>query len=351
MSTPGEFTHQEIYQQPELWADSFERVRRHKLSFASDVPAVITGAGTSAYAGEAVAAAWHCARGIATTDLLLEDDLPFQDRGLLVSLARSGNSRESAAVVERIQRLRPAVQHFAITCNPEGKLAGMPGVDVLLLDPRTNDRSRAMTSSYSNMVLAGMCVRRAGDLGTPLEAICRRAGKSLPGMDQQAREMAARQVSRAIFLGSGPLYVLAREAGLKVLEMTSGRVSVLMETYLGLRHGPMRYLRPDSLVVCFLSSDPRRLRYERDLLEELRIKKLGRIVAIGSTSSLPESLYDDAVESNAPELPDNLRAPFDIVFAQLLGYHLGLECGVNPDILAPDGFVLPVVPGIQIYPE
>jgi tagatose-6-phosphate ketose/aldose isomerase len=351
MSTPGEFTHQEIYQQPELWADSFERVRRHKLSFPSDVPAVITGAGTSAYAGEAVAAAWHCARGIATTDLLLEEDLPFQDRGLLVSLARSGNSRESAAVVERIQRLRPAVEHFAITCNPEGKLAGMPGVDVLLLNPRSNDRSRAMTSSYSNMVLAGMCIRRANELEQPLAAICRRTEKTLPAMEEQAREMAARQVSRVVVLGTGPLYTLAREAGLKILEMTSGRVPVLIETYLGLRHGPMRFVRPDSPVLCFLSSDPKRLRYEQDVLEELRIKKIGRIVVIGNTDLVPAELYDDAIPSNAPELPDDLRAPFEIVFPQLLGHHAGLACGINPDILAPDGYVLPVVPGLQIYPE
>ena len=50
-------------------------------------------------------------------------------------------------------------------------------------------------------------------------------------------------------------------------------------------------------------------------------------------------------------LTRNERECVEIVFPQILGHHLGLACGVNPDILAPDGYVLPVVPGLQIYPE
>ena len=54
----------------------------------------------------------------------------------------------------------------------------------------------------------------------------------------------------------------ARECALKMLEMTAGRVSTMCESYLGVRHGPMSYIHKDTLVVCFLSSDPMLRAYE-----------------------------------------------------------------------------------------
>jgi tagatose-6-phosphate ketose/aldose isomerase len=95
----------------------------------------------------------------------------------------------------------------------------------------------------------------------------------------------------------------------------------LCETYLGLRHGPLSYLREDTVTVCFVSADEQSRRYEGDLLEELREKRLGRLVGI-----VPEGtswdVFDVVVPALAPDLPESLRAPFEIVFAQLLGYHL-----------------------------
>ena len=55
-----------------------------------------------------------------------------------------------------------------------------------------------------------------------------------------------------------------------MLEMNAGEVWTLAESYLGLRHGPMSAIRPDTLVVAFLSSDPLVRAYERDLLARAR---------------------------------------------------------------------------------
>ena len=78
----------------------------------------------------------------------------------MVSIARSGDSPESMAVVERTHRLRPEVWHLAITCNARGGLATSPLVNSIILDPRTNDESLVMTSSFSNLLLAGLCLAR-----------------------------------------------------------------------------------------------------------------------------------------------------------------------------------------------
>ena len=92
---------------------------------------MLTGAGSSAYAATAIAAAWPGARAIATTDLLLDarpggvPELPAG--GLLISIARSGDSPESVGVVELIQRVRPDVRHLALDVQRARAAGGNEG--------------------------------------------------------------------------------------------------------------------------------------------------------------------------------------------------------------------------------
>ena len=88
-------------------------------------------------------------------------------------------------------------------------------------------------------------------------------------------KVAKEPFKRALFLGSGSRLAAARESALKMLEMTAGRVATMSETYLGVRHGPMSYIHEDTLVVCFLSSDPTLRLYEADMLREFDQKELG----------------------------------------------------------------------------
>jgi tagatose-6-phosphate ketose/aldose isomerase len=83
-----------------------------------------------------------------------------------------------------------------------------------------------------------------------------------------------------VVLSSSPSLGWAREAGLKTLEMTAGRFPVVTETYLGLRHGPMSFVKSDTLVLCLFSSEPVRRFYEADLIHELRAKKIGYLAGI-----------------------------------------------------------------------
>ena len=60
-----------------------------------------------------------------------------------------------------------------------------------------------------------------------------------------------------------------------------GRVSATADTFLGLRHGPMSGVHDDTLVVCFLASDPITRSYELDLIRELNSKNLGARLIVG----------------------------------------------------------------------
>jgi tagatose-6-phosphate ketose/aldose isomerase len=87
--------------------------------------------------------------------------------------------------------------------------------------------------------------------------------------------LARRKFGRAVFLADGCRLEAARELALKMTEMMAGRVVAICETYLGLRHGPMSALHQDTLIVCYLASDPLMRAYERDLIHELNEKRLG----------------------------------------------------------------------------
>lgn len=329
-----------------MWLDTLDRVARSPLRMA--LPALVTGAGTSFYAALAIESAWPGARAVATTDLLLDPPRLAAAARMVVSIARSGDSPESAGVVQSIQHALPEVEHLAITCNAEGKLAHLPGVKTLLLNPRTNDRSLVMTSSFSNLCLAGILIGRRGSWKNELNPICAEYERALPEIDADAERIAALGQGRVVFLASPSLFGAAREAALKVLEMTAGRIAPLAETYLGLRHGPMSFLDGKMPVVCFLSSDPAVQRYELDLVSELRAKRLGRLVGI-APAGVAQDLFDTVVSTSAQGLPDWLRTPFDIVFAQLLGLHLSLRCGLDPDSPSPGSVITRVVQGVTIY--
>ena len=155
-----------------------------------------------------------------------------------------------------------------------------------------------------------------------------------------------------MFLGSGTRYSAAREASLKMLEMTSGRVTTLSESFLGLRHGPMSFVHEDTLVVCQLSSEPRTRAYELDLLAELDRKKLGLCkVIIGE--DVPESAGrrgDEMIQCpGLSELGDDDGAIIFVVVAQLLAFFRCLEEGLHPDSPSEGGVISRVVESFPLH--
>lgn len=348
---PGSPTWNEIQQQPETWLTTLQRVAVESISQEireHGGRAIIAGAGTSAYAAGAIESAWPGSRAIPTTDILTQPASHFQSASVLLSLARSGNSPESVAAVDRIHRFFPQLPQYAITCNAEGALARHPKVRAIVLDPRTNDRSLAMTSSFSNLVLAGLCISDGTQLAKRLPGLCDSVAQRMTLLASQAEVVAETLPSRAVVLASRTLLPCAQEIGLKFLELTAGKVAVLVETFLGLRHGPLSFLNPDTLVLAILSTDARTRAYEDDLLTELRAKRLGRLIGL-APPGVDEALLDEWVPALAPDLPDSLRTPFEVVYGQLLAYHLSRQAGLNPDNPSPGGIITRVVQGVTIH--
>ncbi len=285
--------------------------------------------------------------------------MPIGKPSLMVSLARSGDSPESVGALALVRKLEPEIRHLVLTCNRQGKLArafeGDPNVLVITLDEATNDRSLVMTSSFTNMVLAARFIGLLRD-SSRYASICNDLAHSVSTLLLEQFEflssIAAKPFRRALFLGSGAHYAAAREASLKMLEMTSGRVSATSETFLGLRHGPMSGIHDDTLVVAFLSSDPTIRAYEFDVLKEIEQKKLGMIRCVAG-HAVPEELdrgnYCVIPYQGVRAVDDDDLAVLNVVVGQLLGFFRCLAQELKPDAPSSDGVIRRVVQGFALH--
>jgi len=366
LETGNTHTLPEILQQPETWLNTCNRLIARKDSLrerlAGVAYVVLTGSGSSQFAGE-------CVRAVLEKELRIGvevvDGGALLTRGLaamaavrpamVVSLARSGNSGESVGAVSLLLESAPEVRHLIITCNGEGGLAkALPG-DTVVLDPRTNDRSLVMTSSFTNLVLAA---RFLGLLEEPerYRSICSKLaaiGQDLLARHSGTLERAARaDFDRVVYLGSAVGWSVGRECSLKMLEMTAGRIATIAETYLGLRHGPMSFISSRTLVVCFLSSDPHLREYESDLIRELNRKRLGAMKLLVGENIDRDLLTDGDQAIELPGLAqvgDDDAAVLHVTVGQLLAFFRCIEEGLKPDAPSENGVINRVVEDFPIY--
>ena len=363
-------TYREVVQQPAVWREAAATLATGSDQVAAflepllalpDLRIVLTGAGTSAFAGEVLAPALarilrRRVDAIATTDIvsnprhMFAEDVPT----LLVSFARSGDSPESVAATQLAATCLESVHQLVITCNADGRLAREHSRStsslVLLMPAATNDRGFAMTSSFTSMLLAAWLALAPDQDPRLAERLAAAAERILARSDDLA-QLAARRYDRVVYLGSGSLAGLARESALKLLELTAGKVVSYHDTALGFRHGPKAVLRDGTLVVVYLSNDPYTRQYDQDIAEELR-------AAIGTENVLVVSAAAEDLAAGADswqidgvaDVDDAVLALPFVVIAQLLALRLSVQLGRTPDNPFPDGEVNRVVQGVTIHP-
>jgi tagatose-6-phosphate ketose/aldose isomerase len=364
------WTAREIARQPAMWralAASLDSQRPHIDGFLApllareDLRIILTGAGTSAFAGQILAPGLSraCPRrtdAVATTDLVSNprDYLAEEVPTLLVSFARSGDSPESLAAVRLADEMLSDCSHLVLTCNPDGKLyrdmtdPSGPGAgrsSAVLMPEGTNDMGFAMTSSVTSMVLAALSL-----LGgfQDFDRLADVAEAQLPIVEARARDLVARlHPDRFVYLGSGPLTGLARESALKLLELTAGHLVSYSDSSLGFRHGPKSVLNESTVVVVYLSNDPYTRRYDLDIVQELRDSlPADRVVSIGCKGDPAEETWSFP---NLEMLPDAAVAPVLLVSAQHVALAQSIALGLNPDNPFPARELNRVVQGVTIH--
>jgi tagatose-6-phosphate ketose/aldose isomerase len=288
---------------------------------------------------------------IPTTDIVsapllyLQPDAPT----LLVSFGRSGNSPESIAAIELANEQVNDVHHLLITCNGEGALAKAADSNAhsVVLPEATHDRGFAMTSSFSAMTYAALAIFSGVDkFDDRIEPIATAVADLVENMEPSMAALARRGFKRVVYLGSGSFQALAREAALKLLELTDGRLVTMFDSTLGFRHGPKAIVNKDCLVVVFMSNDPLTRAYDQDMIDELRSDGIaGAVLAISAQSAAEEVIQVRGL-GQADDV--DLLFPY-IVPAQLFALHSSLHAGLDPDTPNKAGTVNRVVEGVRIH--
>ncbi len=372
-----EHTPEEIYGQVELWQDSCGRVEKRIDDIRSLLKpfsewgrntCILTGAGTSEFIG-------YCVDGLFRRNLALptnvfsttrivtnpEDTVIGGSRTLMVSFARSGNSPESTGAVRIADSTSENISHLVVTCNEKGNLMqlieGRKRSLAIPLHHKTNDNGLAMTSSFSNMVVAAQALTHV-DHFQSYTGFCEKlvtCGREVLHSAPDVIEKLCRlDFNRAMFLGSGSNFGTAVESHLKLQELTSGAVMCAYDTFPGLRHGPEAVIDENTVVVAFLSRDPYVQRYEIDLLGELKEKGLGKatLVSCAAATDGIRNLSDYQVQYDPKQicdLPDNLTPPVQVITGQLLGLFKSVQLGFKPDAPSESGVIHRVVKGVKVY--
>lgn len=364
-------TAMEICQQPQVWEKVYKSLlfQQPELNeflngaLAKSERIILIGAGTSAFIGLSLRGTFQRRTGriteaISTTDLVSHPhDYLFENTPtLVISFARSGNSPESEAAVALADRLCKTCYHLIVICNAEGKLAKYPARNkfVFALPKEANDQSLAMTSSYSGMLLAGLLIAELNQLtslGNTIQTLVRYGEKVISYYTQELKKIAEKNFSRAVFLGSGPLFGTATESHLKLQEFTDGKIICKSDSFLGFRHGPKAVINDSTLVVYIFSNDEYTMKYEKDLVESMK-KGNQPLLEIGiMESKLPGINLDHNLyfSENGSAIREEFLTVCSVIPAQILGFFKSLQVGLHPDSPSYSGAITRVVEGVQIY--
>ncbi|SJZ45984.1 tagatose-6-phosphate ketose/aldose isomerase [Pilibacter termitis] len=364
-------TAREIYQQPTLWQQTLEDYVGKKGEidkFLTDFlekhtfgRIIFTGAGTSQYVGDVVQRSLQKSgdtkhfrfESIATTDIVatpettLEKDTPT----ILISFARSGNSPESLAAVELVDQVVRDSYHIVMTCAKEGKLAkqteNRPNALVLLLPEKSNDQGFAMTGSCSSMMLLATLVFSTFSEEKKAEQVGKIIQIAQDVLDREAEVVAhlPKDTQRVIYVGSGPAAALTREAQLKILELTAGKIATLYDSSMGLRHGPKSFIDEKTAVYVYCANDNYTRQYDLDLYNEVKEDEIANVVTL-----IGQGLEVDGFELGSEKTLEEefIVFPF-LVFAQIISITASVMIGNTPDTPSATGTVNRVVKGVIIH--
>lgn len=363
------YTLKEIEQQKRLWLETINLVKEKKEEIKSFLDKndfknrkiIFTGAGTSEFVGNSITPALGGnVLSIATTDIVSnpENYLKKDEKVILISCARSGNSPESVATVKLADEIIDDVCHILITCNKDGKLATNKKDDkkalVLLMPEESNDKGFAMTSSFTCMSLTGLLIFNLESL-EKIEDIMKNQIEKIKDEDMKSLidSLITLDISRIVYLGSSCLKGVAEEAALKCLELTAGHMSLHHNSPLGFRHGPKSIINDTTMIITLLSNNDYTRKYELDLLKEMYNENKKKVLVTLDMKNLDEARKNSHYYYTFNNDDNNAEDVFNmfsyIYFAQLFAFYKSKSFGINPDNPCPTGEVNRVVQGVIIY--
>jgi glucosamine--fructose-6-phosphate aminotransferase (isomerizing) len=334
-------TWNEILSQGHVWQSVIDDVRGskviEKILLASDGKRewIFVGCGTSFYLAEAAAISWTLltaqpARAVPASETLLFPKLLKAEGSELqaVVISRSGRTSEAVRAANSLRK-DLQIPTIGITCAENSALEQACDASIILR--AADDQSMVMTRSFTSMLLSlqVLAARRAGNSGfiDTLRTMAERFAPRIRPLAAQVQAfVATNKFADYVFLGQGPFHGIAREAALKIMEMSCSYSQFFHA--LEFRHGPKAIVSSATCLTFFLSDTAQKA--ESEVLAEM--KDLGgTILAICNHANTEiRRAADLLIELDLPGNELALLAPY-IVPCQLMGFYTGLQKGLDPD--------------------
>ncbi|MGE8002961.1 SIS domain-containing protein [Lysinibacillus sp. NPDC093216] len=324
-------TYNEIMKQAQQLGKTKEIVQ--SLKFNEDAVDIVlfTGCGTSFYLAIAAARYYQSATGevavaVPASELFLHTDTHIlsNKKYNIIGISRSGTTSEIIMALEHLNGVEN-IRTMAVTCNGDTPLAEVADEVIALND--ISEKSIVMTQSFSNMLYAlqlyAAKISQRAELMKQLEKIPALVKTALGNGEQLKLVTEDLTKKRFIFLGSGAYNGLAKEATLKLKEMTQTEC----ESYSNLefRHGPISIVDKETVVILFTQNETKD--FDQALIKD--IQKLGGFVAVIGIASA--DLEADLIIRLSEEIDDLNRLVEVVPYFQLLAYQRAIFKGYDPD--------------------
>ncbi|ATP42489.1 glucosamine--fructose-6-phosphate aminotransferase [Solibacillus sp. R5-41] len=292
---------------------------------------LFTGCGTSFYLAIAAARYYQFATGeiavaVPASELFLHKDthiLPNKKYNV-IGISRSGTTSEIIMALEHLKGANN-IRSMAVTCNGNTPMTNAAD-EVIALDD-ISEKSVVMTQSFSNMLYALQLYAAKksdrSDLMGQLEEIPAHVKVALENGEPLKQVTENENKTRFIFLGSGAYNGLAKEATLKLKEMTQTEC----ESYSNLefRHGPISIVDNETVIILFTQKETQN--FDQALIKD--IQKLGGCVVVIGVAS--EQLEADVIIKLSDKLDDLNRLVEVVPYFQLLAFQRAIFKGFDPD--------------------
>ena len=322
----------ETREQPAAWEDVLTTVAalgpEVKVLLAEADSIILTGCGSAlnaSFVGAAVLQRYNgmVARAVPAADVFQFPETCFAKgtNPVVIAISRSGETTET--VFAQREAAERGHRTISLTCLDSTMSAES---DLAIVLSGCEEKSVCTTKSVSGMVLALQLMasfdnlefldelRQLPVVGEKLIAAAMKVGEKLA--HQEA-------VGKYSFIGSGPLYGIARECQLKVKEMTllPSDCYPLMDY----RHGPKSNV-DESMLVTMLCSDSGRY-WERECADEL-MGHGGKLLVISDLPVAGKHTFE--LYFNAG-LSEYARAILYLPVVQAMAAHKALSLGADPD--------------------
>ncbi len=246
---------------------------------------------------------------------------------IFILLSRTGKSTETVIASEIINRFKG--NSIAITTFPNSELKKECDYSIVLdmAQEKSITATRSVTSSTVMLLCSIFTIFNKKSLIEKMLHFNDEFFKNFKKYSDIISSLIMKNdINRFVFLGSGSFFGVAKEAELKVKEMSLTNTESCFP--LEYRHGHKAIIDSKSLIIIFISKAG--LEYEMIAAKEL--KNLGaRVLIIDDclTSTKFKNNYNYIINTGLG-LEEPHKAIFFQIFGQLIGYHQASKKGINP---------------------